>query len=507
MRILLDTNVVIQREDNSIIPEKIKKLEQRFQKSSAKIYVHPESLKDLYNDNDHNRKNIIKSKFGTYLELDDPPNFQGDNAFLSQLPKTSKQNDTIDNHILYSIYRDAIDFLVTEDKQLIKKASKLNIKERVFNIDEIIDFLHDLDHKEIRHDIAIHKEKVHNLPIKDPIFDKLKERYDKFEDWWKKICREGREAFVYYKEYKKQLGAILVLKIEDEGIELSDKNLPKEKRIKICTLNVISNGYKIGELFLKMAFEFGIKNNIFQVYLTHFVNNNSDHDYLIDLISLYGFKDIGKSKTSSDSIFLKILYTSNIDKSKIKDYYPCFLDDREVQKFLVPIQPRYHERLFPDYPANIDKRTKQLFLFYDNVKPIVEGNTITKAYLCHSKSKKVKAEDIIIFYRSQDIKTVTTLCIVEQVEYGIVDADKAWRIVGKRSVYTEKEIQDLVKKGTKGTTIILFKYHFHIAKNIANHQITAPQSIKKISCEQYQQIKQSLGEKYGRFAISQTTIC
>lgn len=32
-------------------------------------------------------------------------------------------------------------------------------------------------------------------------------------------------------------------------------------------------------------------------------------------------------------------------------YYPYFKDNESVQKFIIPIQPQYHEVLFPDFSS------------------------------------------------------------------------------------------------------------------------------------------------------------
>ena len=60
-----------------------------------------------------------------------------------------------------------------------------------------------------------------------------------------------------------------MLKEENEPIETLPP-IQARRRLKIATLKVDLSGFKLGELFLKMAFQYCILNQIFETYLTHF---------------------------------------------------------------------------------------------------------------------------------------------------------------------------------------------------------------------------------------------
>jgi len=124
---------------------------------------------------------------------------------------------------------------------------------------------------------------------------------------------------------------------------------------------------------------------------------------------------------------------------------------------------------------------------------IVEGNTIKKAYLCHSKTKGLKEGDILLFYRSNDVRELTSLGVVEKVYENVTEPNQIVSYVGKRSVYSRKEIEEMVNKPTK---VILFKWHLHFEnplkyKNLLDYQILKgpPQAIIKISHDKYLKIK------------------
>ena len=350
MRVLLDTNIFIYREDNYVLSENLQELLRILSEAKAEVIVHPLSLEDLQRDTDDKRKKVMTSKIKTYPFLETPPNPKDDLSYLNIVGIKVGDNEGIDNIILYSIYRDAADFLITEDRGIHKKASKLGIIDRILLIDEALLLFKNYIHTDsIIAPPALKNEFVYNLKHEDPIFDTLKEQYPKFEHWFKKISREGRKSWVYYRK-DRSLGAVLIYKIEDETIE-ANPSLPKKRRLKIATLKVADRGYKIGELFIKMSTDLAIKNDIYEIYLTHFTK---PPDQLIELIGEYGFDKVAFMENGED-VYVKKLTIGRDDPELIspievsKRFYPTFYDGDKVKKFIVPIRPKFHSKLFTDY--------------------------------------------------------------------------------------------------------------------------------------------------------------
>ena len=52
--------------------------------------------------------------------------------------RTKKFNDLIDNNLLYSVYRNCVSYLITNDEKLKKKSKKIGIDDRVLKIEEAI---------------------------------------------------------------------------------------------------------------------------------------------------------------------------------------------------------------------------------------------------------------------------------------------------------------------------------------------------------------------------------
>ncbi|RZB29151.1 MAG: hypothetical protein AEth_01483 [Candidatus Argoarchaeum ethanivorans] len=486
MRILFDTNIFIHREDDKVILDNLQHLLQILSKMKAEILIHPLSIQELKKDSNKERKAIVQSKVGSYNLLESPPEPSNDLDFLSKV-KQNNDHDRIDNNILYAIYKNAVDFLLTEDKGIHKKAIDIGVNERVLLINDVLDiFKKEITVSKSISPPAVKEDFVYNLNLDDPIFDTLKKDYSEFDSWFENISRKGRKCIVHHRS-DNSIGALLIYKFEDEPIA-GTPPLPKKKRLKLATLIVSNVGQKIGELFIKLSIDLAIKNRISELYLTHFVELD---DRLVYLISEYGFRKVSTNKRGED-IFIKRMIVENQYRTNsspidiVREFYPSFYDGENVQKFIVPIQPDYHSRLFTDYPkrqTRIDEHQGEF---------IIEGNTIKKAYLSHSKILKIQSGDIVLFYRSDDFKQVTSIGVVESIHTRITDPDEIMRIVGKRTVYSRREIEEMAEKPT---TIMLFYHIFHLPNPISYGNLKTigalsgpPQSISGIEDESYREI-------------------
>jgi len=394
----------------------------------------------------------------------------------------------------------AIDFLITENRDLHKDASTKDLDDRVLLVEEALQIFNNYIKKDTKIvPLPLKRELVRNLNYDDHIFDTLKEEYKPgFEGWFNKISKEGRKGWVYYRK-DGTIGAILIYKLEIESIEDSEPPLPERKRLKVAMLKVTYIEHKIGELFIKMTVDVSVKNNVDEIYLTHFTKPN---DPLVKLISEYGFNKIAVKNNGEDIFAKKLIVEGNeakglspIEISKI--FYPSFYDGDHVKKFVVPILPEYHNKLFTDF----SRRQITLPEYADEF--VVEGNTIKKAYLSHSNIKRMGRGDIILFYRSEDEQAITSLGVVEAVYTGVENTGQILQLVGKRTVFSREEIDKWVERGP--VSIFLFRHHFHLMRSVdldrlVNEQVikAAPQSAMEISNEKYAQIKKMGGidERY-----------
>ncbi len=351
--------------------------------------------------------------------------------------------------------------------------------------------------------------KVKMLRYEDSFFDYFKQKYDDFEDWFFKESIQERDCWVHYTD--DNIGALLIYKIEEEPIPCTSVVLPKKRRLKICTLKVAEIGNKLGELLLKHSVKLTVSLGIDEMYLTHFTEKD---DRLIQLIQEYGF-NLMCTKENNEDVYIKKLSPGISDLKShspieiVKQYYPCFYDGEQVDKFLVPIYPEFHNRLFIDIPDGKVRQTRLSeyqsdLIPEDETKFIVEGNAIHKVYLSHSNSRKMKPGDILLFYKTRPSKCLTAVGVVEKVTYDITDPRCILNHYQRRTVYDKEEIIDFVEEPT---SLILFLHvgyfkSFPNLKILSKLGISVPQSISEINSDEYEKIK-SVGDINSKFMISE----
>ena len=487
MRILLDTNIIILRENNHTVPNNVSQMMQLINGlETCSIHVHPLSLDEIKKDKNIERKNINLSKISSYSVLDTVPDYQKDIDFIKIVGNNKSDNDFVDNQLLYCAYKNVVDYFITEDQELLNKADLLGL-ERVVNSNEAIQIFEQFYPKtDINLLQSFIKDKAFNFDLSDDIFDSLKNEYKEFPDWWKKVA--NRDVYAY-KNDEGKINALLIPKIEvNETIDCNPV-LKFKKILKICLFKVANHaqGLKLGERLLKMALDYAISNNINDIYLTHFCK---EKDYLVYLIERFGFYKCGENQRG-EGVFLKKITLENKDIQQYsideinKKYYPSFYDGIKVRKHIVPIYPEFHDKLFPDYQKNV----QQTHLFYETNS---EGNCIKKAYICNANTTKISKGDILLFYRTHDVMALTTLGVVESVYYKLRDPNEVLKLIAKRTVFSFDEISEICNSDV---LVILFNQNFHLTSEYSynelskNKIISGPiQTITEISNEDYNKI-------------------
>ncbi|WP_447985585.1 GNAT family N-acetyltransferase [Nitrospira sp. Nam74] len=447
MQILLDTNIIIPLEDSArVLNDSLANLFRISTQHGHRLIVHPASYRDIERDRNLQRREISLSRITKYTTLDPPLPREGELASLGLCERDD--NDRADNEMLYALYRSAANILVSEDRQLHKKAALLGIQGRVHYIQQATSFLESL-HTRVGVALpSIEEVELHRIDLTHTFFDSLRQGYDGFDDWYKDKARLGRTAWVYWDDSGNP-GAVLIFKEEQDAIITDDNRALRGKVLKLCTFKVAEHvrGRKLGELLLKAAFRYGSSNGIESIYITMTAGK---HDYLEDLCKDFGFTPFGSYK--GDSVFVKAhpISPPNVILPPLEyhtRYYPHFLCGEKVSKYLVPIQPEFHAMLFPDAQV-------QSMLFVASTA----GHAIKQAYLCHANIGTIRSGDVLFFYRSKDVQAITSVGIVELVEEH-AEQDKILQLVSKRTVYSYEEIASMAGRKTK---VILFRLAVHL---------------------------------------------
>lgn len=496
MRFLLDTNVLILLEDSAtpLSPNLINFIHLATT-NNHKLLYHPASEEDIQQDQNERRRESTLLRIRKYTKL------PSDEKCPWNTAKTNR-NDAADNEILYSLYTDSAHALVTEDRGIHAKAKKRSLEERVYTIQTAEDLLRRLHERKKIQLPHIEEIALHSLTkyLGSDFFNSLKCSYgeERFNSWFINKSREGRNAWVSWNK-KGEIGGLCIYAQQNNELITKNKVL-YGAALKLSTFKVseASRGKKIGELFLKAAFRYATENKLENIFIH---GNVDDNPFLFELLEDFGFRYVGHhvEENSKDSVYLKehplLPPDYNFNEPPFdyfRRYYPHFCSNNHVEKFIVPIKPKYHNILFPDY-SNCSNN--QMNLFPKNMfhQYNAAGNAIKMAYLCHAQTKCIQPGSIVLFYRSTDEQAITSIGIVESYEV-LSDPDKIVEKVKRRTVYSMNEIHSMTETG-KEVRVMLFRLVKHFStpcsiKWLCEHGVLrrAPQSITKIGDDEFEQI-------------------
>lgn len=435
MRILLDTNIIIHREAERVHNSDIGILFKWLDKLKADKCVHPLTLEELKKHLDPQTVRTMGIKVANYSTLKTQAVFEGEIKRVSD-SIDKNENDISDSKLLNEVYAGRVDFLISEDKKIHFKAKLLNISEKVFKIDTFLEKATaenpDLvDYKVL----AVKKQYFGEVNLADTFFDSFREDYLGFDKWFNK--KSDEISYVCYQN--DILSAFLFVKAEDEGEPYSDITpvFTKKRRLKIGTFKVTSNGYKIGERFLKIIFDNALKLKVDEIYVTIF-DKSTEHERLIALLEEWGFKFHGtkSTPTGDEKVFVREFDRTgiiNLDNPKLS--YPFISKESDI--FIVPIYPPYHTELFPDSILNTESPK-------DFVENEPHRNALSKVYISRSHERSLKSGDLIIFYRTggKYESVVTTIGVIESVVTDITDEAHFIELCRKRSVFSNDGLKE-----------------------------------------------------------------
>ncbi len=508
-KLLIDTNILIGLEDHKAIDNSFSEFQQKCQKFGVQLYVHEASKQDIGRDKDIKRRQVILSKIAKFLPLGGMP--VPDRGQLQQIyGKVRNDNDYVDVLLLYALHEvDAVDFLITQDLGIHKRAHALNIADRVFRVEDAIVWLRDT-YDRIKVSLPYIEEKeCHQINRADDIFQSLRDDYAGFDAWFNRSCvRNHRHCWTI--NFNDEISGIAIRKDESPAEFFNDLPSAKgrvqsdiEKILKICTFKIKERhrGEKLGEQLIKQVLWWASKNSYDLVYLTVYPK----HKYLIHVLTQYGFEAIGRSK---GELYLAKAFRSGVLESSAdenplayhRQYYPNFRRHEAVSKYLVPIKGPYYETLFPE---NVNKRQTELFDASSvGLVSRIPGNTIRKVYVCHAGIKSIREGDILLFFHLKDDNSFHSQALIT---VGITDGfdivshhDALLKLTAKRSVFSPEQLVEFTKNDTKSVKVINFLLAGHISPAIFYGRlqeigIKGPyQSIRNISHEHFQELEKDI---------------
>lgn len=470
MKALLDTNIVIHREASRILNVDIGVLFRWLDKGKYIKCLHPITIEEIKKNSNQQTADTLGIKIESYEVLKTITPLAEEVKIVSSKVDVN-QNDINDTILLNEIYCERIEFLITEDKKIHKKASMLGISDRVFKIDSFLEKVVSENPELVDYKVlSVTKKLFGKINISDSFFDSFKEDYNEFEKWF--IKKSDETAYVTIN--KGNILSFLFLKVENQDENYSDITpiFKPKKRLKIGTFKVISNGVRLGERFVKIIFDNAIQNGVDEIYVTIF-NKREEQSRLIGLLEDWGFVYHGTKLTvnGEELVYVRDFTPSfNIENPKLTFPYLT----KRTNIFMIPIYPDYHTELLPDSILTTESP-------YDFIENQPHRNAISKAYISRSIERNIKKGDILVFYRTAAkdrsayySSVITTIAIAEDKIENINDENDFILKCRKRSIFTDEGLKKFWNWSPKHKPFIinfLYTHSFPTGKRINRQRL------------------------------------
>jgi hypothetical protein len=453
IRLLLDSNVVITVEPfaGHVEPgfSTAARLVRLANEQGHLLCVAPATRDDLLRGKDPARKKQRLAELAKFHELAEAP-LQED-LIRRAGGSAEGSNDHRDLRVLAALDCGAATHLITEDAALRRRAGRSGLADAVLTLAESVDLLLAYAPAESTPPPRVGRPPTYTLNADQPIFDDLRSDYPGFDDWLARVKRESEDRTCYLICDDETYAALAILKIEVE----SSYNLPRPA-LKVSTFKVADGygGSKFGELLLKAVLSDAHPSQFALLY----VEVLPKHSHMLDFLGDFGFADSGKRSTRGEVVMVKPLQpgpeAGDLDDLTYQIRYgPPALRCRQAM-YVVPIQPEWHDQLFPER-ATTAAASQQLALFSPQPLTRPWGNALRKAYLCNTSTSTIAPGDVLLFYRSVDHRSVTSVGIVEATLRSSVQ-DEVVRFVGRRTVYTPEEIGGMCRR-VRGALALRFR--------------------------------------------------
>lgn len=457
-RVLLDTNILIHREAATTVNPDIGVLYASLDKLRYEKCVHPATVAELGKHRDGSVRRTFQHKLKAYTELRSLAS--QNEAITALLAEDSSENGRIDTLLLAEVQAEHVDIMITEDRGIHRKAERLGLSDRVFTIEQLLQFAAAMFPEEINYPVLpVRRTRFGDLDLNDSFFESFRDQYggSDFDKWFKRKADE----YCYVCSDNGAVQAFLYLKREGPEDNLGQITPPMKPkvRLKIGTFKVNLNGVNLGERLLKIVFDNAILKAVDEIYVTIF-ENTSEQSRLIHLIESFGFVTYGtKDNSYGNEIVFVRNFSPTADRNDPQLTYPYF--SASSQAYLVPIYPSYHTSLLPDSFLKTERSAE----FNENKS---FRNAIRKIYVSGSLIRSATSGDVLVFYRTGGLyaSVVTSIGVFQRSLGPFASRDVFIDVCRRRSVLTLEELNGFWERTSGRPYVVEFLYSRALKKRI-----------------------------------------
>lgn len=452
MRVLLDTNIIIYRENKRMTNYSIGHLFRWLDKLKYDKLIHPLTKKEIAEYQYADPAEAMTLKLDAYQELKtQAPMAAQVAAIAAKMDKN--ENDRVDTALLNEVYQGRVDLLITEDKRLRRKAELLGLGHKVLSINAFLTVATSENPDLIEYKaLAVQKVTIGTLDVHNEFFDSLRDAYDGFDAWFSRKCDE--DAYICQDDTGQLLG-FLYVKTENAEENYSDisPHFQPKKRLKIGTFKVVATGFRLGERFIKIILDNAIERNVDEVYVTLF-DDRTELETLAMLLSRWGFENYGMKTSTGERVLTKQM-RQYLPELSPRQNFPNLIYG--MQKFILPILPQYHTSLLPDSILRNENEN-------DFLAKTPYRYALQKVYISFAPERNIHPGDIVIFYRNGVpgnagyTAVLTSVAIVEEAISGFVSKEEYLSHVQNRSVFTNDELERFWQKYRGNQIVVKFVF-------------------------------------------------
>lgn len=485
MKALLDTSIVL----NKILGDKsnqdVQILFKWLGRSQCQKVVLDKTIEELQKRSSANSLTFDLAEYEV-LEVTGSANLTGE--------------DVVNAALLSEVASNHVDLLISENDAIHAKAKVLGLADRVFDIDRYLEKVF-VDNPEMVDYKVLNVQKIPfgKIDLNDPFFQSLKDDYVGFDDWFRR--KKNENAYITLNSRNGKLLSFLYLKIENEHEKYDDvtPQFAPKKRLKVGTFKVISNGFRLGERFLKIIFDNALKHAVDEIYVTIF-DRSDEQKKLIGLMEKWGFVYWGKK--GEENVYVRD-FAAVSDRENVNKCYPYISKNRDT--YIVPIYPEYHTELLPDSILNTESPE-------DFVEDSPHRNGISKVYVSRAFEPHPKKGDILVFYRTGGFykSVITTIGVVSDIKEMFANKGEFINYCLRGSVFPEKELEKMWDYKPQKPFVVNFLYVHSFPKRINMERLIdmgifkgvndAPRGFRKISKAQFESILKETASE-GRFVV------
>jgi hypothetical protein len=162
---------------------------------------------------------------------------------IARFGPTNSKNDWSDVRLLAALDAKAVDFLVTQDVGLHRRAERAGLGASVLTVDEALEWLKQTFTAVSVSLPYVEERKAYQINPDDAIFSSLRADYPGFDKWFDNCRRQHRVCWVL--EIGNKIAGLVIRK-EENHFEARTQHLGP-KILKICTFKVEAN-FKVRSL-------------------------------------------------------------------------------------------------------------------------------------------------------------------------------------------------------------------------------------------------------------------